>query len=55
MMVRWLGDIESDDNEIFYGVSRFHESGMKTREIIIICGVLILAYIGGRWLTIFRK
>jgi len=55
MMVRWLGEIESDDNEIFYGVSRFHESGMKTREIIIICGVLILAYIGGRWLTIFRK
>jgi hypothetical protein len=56
MMEVWLGEIESDDNEIFYGVSHFEsDNTIPTKEIIIVCGALVLFYFGGRWLKIFRK
>lgn len=57
MKTVWIGDFDPSQNEIYYGVSRFHEDNgnVTTKEIIIVCGVLFACYIGGRWLKIFRQ
>jgi len=56
MKTVWIGDFDPSQNEIYYGVSHFHDDDkVTTKEIIIVCGVLFACYVGGRWLKIFRE